>query len=51
MIAYTPPRAAASIPVVDLGGSFSAHLEDRHQVAFKRSYGYSQTEVKRGIHT
>ncbi|HZR68111.1 MAG TPA: 2-oxoglutarate and iron-dependent oxygenase domain-containing protein [Burkholderiales bacterium] len=34
MIVYTPPRAAASIPVVDLGGSFSPSREARKQVAW-----------------
>ncbi|HEY6822024.1 MAG TPA: hypothetical protein VI321_08380 [Burkholderiales bacterium] len=76
MIVYTPPRAAASIPLIDPGSGFSASREERHKVAweiheacreksryaactaaehvyemFKRSYGYSPTEVKRGIHT
>lgn len=55
MIVYTPPRAAARIPVIDLGGAFSAQREARRQVAWEIhkacSYGYSPTEVKRGIHT
>ena len=33
MIAYTPPRAAIAIPVIDLAGSFSARREEREHVA------------------
>src|SRR5687768_596170 len=35
MIPYTPPAAAASIPVVDLAGSFSADPADRGAVAWE----------------
>lgn len=35
MIFYTPPRAAAAIPVVDLSGSFSPRREVREQVAWE----------------
>jgi isopenicillin N synthase-like dioxygenase len=35
MIIYTPPKPAASIPVVDLAGSFSPDLADRKAVAWE----------------
>ena len=35
MIAYTPPRAATAIPVIDLAGSFSSRREERKEVAWE----------------
>jgi isopenicillin N synthase-like dioxygenase len=43
MIVYTPPRAAESIPVVDLGGSFSADRDDRKAVAWEIHKACRQT--------
>jgi isopenicillin N synthase-like dioxygenase len=35
MIIYTPPKPALSIPVIDLGGSFSPSLDDRKAVTWE----------------